>query len=70
MSTINQNINTLTQNLRTMTRNHNTLIEVLQKLIPSSDQVSSPDMLDGSFHVATQERLAKESRIFAKRNKD
>ena len=39
--------------------NHNTLIEMLQKLIPSPSQVSNPDMLDASFHVATQETLAK-----------
>ena len=59
MSTMTQNINTLTQNLSTMTQNHNTLIEMLQRLIPSPDQVSSPDMLDALFHVATQEPLAK-----------
>ena len=59
MSTMTQNINTLTQNMSTMMQNHNTLIEVLQILIPSLDQVSSPDMLDASFHVATQETLAK-----------
>ena len=59
MSTMTQNINTLTQNMSTMTQNHNTLIEMLQRLIPSPDQVSSPDMLDASFHVATQETLAK-----------
>ena len=53
MSTMTQNINTLTQNMSTMTQNHNTLIEMLQRLIPSPDQVSSPDMLDASFHVAT-----------------
>ena len=59
MSTMTQNINTLTQNMNTMMQNHNTLIEMLQRLIPSLDQVSSPDMLDASFHVATQETLAK-----------
>ena len=59
MSTMTQNINTLTQNMSTMTQNHNTLIEMLQKLIPSPSQVSSLDMLDASFHVATQETLAK-----------
>ena len=32
---------------------------MLQILIPSPDQVSSPDMLDASFHVATHETLAK-----------
>ena len=40
--------------------NHNTLIKVLQILIPIPDQVSNPDMLDASFHVATQETLAKD----------
>ena len=45
--------------MSTMTQNHNTLIKMLQKLIPSPSQVSSPDMLDASFHVATQETLAK-----------
>ena len=59
MSTMTQNINTLTQKMSTMTQNHNTLIEMLQRLIPSPSQVSSPDMLDASFHVATQETLAK-----------
>ena len=59
MSTMTQNIDTLTQNLSTMMQNHNTLIEVLQRLIPSLDQVNSPDMLDASFHVATQEELAR-----------
>ena len=59
MSTITQNINTLTQNMSTMTQNHNTLIEMLQRLIPSPGQVSGPHMLDASFHVATQETLAK-----------
>ena len=59
MSTITQNINTLTQNMSTMTQNHNTLIEMLQRFIPSLGHVSSPDMLDASFHVATQETLAK-----------
>ena len=42
-----------------MTHNHNTLIEVLQRLIPSPDQVSSQDMLDASFHVFAQVTLAK-----------
>ena len=59
MSTMTQNINTLTQNLSTMTQNHTTLIEVLQRLIPSPDQASSPNMLDASFHVATQETIAR-----------
>ena len=45
--------------MSTMTQNYNTLIEMLQKLIPSPSQVSSPDMLDTSFHVATQETLTK-----------
>ena len=53
MSTMTQNINTITHNLSTMTKNHNTLMEGLQKLIPSIDHVSSPDMLDASFHVST-----------------
>ena len=59
MSTMTQNINTLTQNMSTMTQNHNTLIKMLQRLIPSPGQVSSPHMLDASFHVATLEPLAK-----------
>ena len=59
MSTMTQDINTITQNLSTMTQNQNTLMEVLQKLMPSIDHVSSPDMLDASFHVFTQETLAK-----------
>ena len=59
MSTMTQNINTLIQNLSTMTQNHNTLIEMLQRLIPSPDQVIIPDMLDASFHVSTQETIAK-----------
>ena len=70
ISTMTQNINTLTQNLSTMTQNHNTLIEVLQRLIPSSDQVSSPNMLDASFHVATQETLTKNQEELRKQNKD
>ena len=32
---------------------------MLQRLVPSPDQVSNPDMVDASFHVATQETLAK-----------
>ena len=59
MSTMTQNINTLTQNMSTMTQNHNTLIEVLQRLIPKTNQVSSPDMLEASVHISTQEALAK-----------
>ena len=59
MSTMTQNINTLTQNMSTMTHNHNTLIKMLQRLIPNLGQVSSPHMLDASFHVATQETLIK-----------
>ena len=59
MSTMTQNINTLTQNLSTMTQNHNRLIEMLQRLIPSPDQVSSPDMLDASFPISIQEALSK-----------
>ena len=59
MSTITQNINTLTQNISTMTQNHNTLIGMLQRLVPRPGQVKSPHMLDSSFHVATQETLAK-----------
>ena len=58
MSTMTQDINAITQNLSTMTHNHNTLMEVLQKLMHSTNQVSSPDMLDASFHVSTQETLA------------
>ena len=42
-----------------MTQNHNTLMEVLQILMPKADQVSSLDMLDASFHISTQEALAK-----------
>ena len=59
MSTVMQNINTITQNMSSMTQNHNTLFEMLQRFIPSPGHVSSPDMLDASFHVATQETLAK-----------
>ena len=59
MSTMTQDKNTITQNLSSMTQNHNTLMEVLQKLMPSTDHVSSLDMLDASFHVSTQETLAK-----------
>ena len=59
MSTMTQDINTITQNLSTMTHNHNKLMEVLQKLMPSTNHVSSPDMLDSSFHVFTQETFAK-----------
>ena len=42
-----------------MTQNHNTLMEVLQRLMPKIDQVNSPYMLDASFHISTQEVLAK-----------
>ena len=66
MSTMTQNINTLTQSMSTMTQNHNTLIEMLQKLIPSPSQANNPDMLDASFHVATQETLAKNREEFQK----
>ena len=59
LSTMTQNINTLTQNLSTMTQNHNTLIEVLQRLMPKTGQVSSPDMLEASVHISTYEALAK-----------
>ena len=34
-------------------------MKVLQKLMPSTNHVSSPDMLDASFNVSTQETLAK-----------
>ena len=59
MSTVTQNINTIIQNMSTMAQNHNTLFEMLQRFIPSSGHVSSPDMLDASFHVAIQETFAK-----------
>ena len=45
--------------MSTMTQNHNTIIEVLQRLMPQTDQVSSPDMLQASIHISTQEALAK-----------
>ena len=45
--------------MSTMMQNHNTLIEMLQRFIPNPGHVSSPDMLDASFHVATQETLTK-----------
>ena len=45
--------------MNTMMQNHNTLIEMLQRLIPSPGQVSGPHTLDASFHVATHETLAK-----------
>ena len=32
---------------------------MLQRFIPSPSHVSSPDMLDASFHVVTQETLTK-----------
>ena len=66
MSTMTQNINTLTQNMSTMTQNHNTLMEMLQRLISSLGQVSSPDMLDASFHVSTQETLTKNQEYLQK----
>ena len=66
MSTVTQNINTITQNMSTMTHNHNTLFEMLQRFIPSPGHVSSPDMLDASFHVAIQETLAKNQEDFQK----
>ena len=66
ISTMTQNINTLTQNLSIMTQNHNTLIEVLQRFIPSPDQVSIPDMLDASFHVSTQKTLTKNQEYLQK----
>ena len=53
MSTMTQNIKTITQNLSTMTQNHNALLEVLQRLMPKTDQVSNPNMLDASFHIST-----------------
>ena len=59
MSTMTQNINTLTQNMSTMMHNHNTLIEVLQKLMPKTDQVNTPEMLEASVHISTREALAK-----------
>ena len=37
--------------------------------MPSTDHVSSLDMLDASFHVATQETLAKHQEKL-QRNKD
>ena len=40
-------------------QNHNTLIEVLQRLIRSLDQVNSPYILDASFQVSTQEILVR-----------
>ena len=52
--------------MSTMTQNHNTLIEMLQRLIPSPDQVSSPDILDASFHVVTQETLTRNQRRIEK----
>ena len=58
MSTMTQNINTLTQNMSTMTQNHNT-IDVLQRLMPKTDQNNSPDMLEASVHIYAQEALAK-----------
>ena len=54
-----QAIKNITWSLNTMTQNHNTLMEVLQKLMPSTNHVSGPDMLDASSHVSTHETLAK-----------
>ena len=59
MSTVMQTINTITQNMTTMTQNHNTLFDMLQRFIPKLGNMSSPDMLDSSFHVAIPETLAK-----------
>ena len=59
MSIVMQNINTITQNMTTMTHNHNTLFDMLQRFIPRMGHVSSPNMLDASFHVAIQETLTK-----------
>ena len=69
MSTMTQNINTITHNLSTMTHNHNTLMEVLQKRMPSIDHVSSPYMLGliSCFHTGNN---CQESRRPAKINKD
>ena len=59
MSTITQNINTLTRSMSTMPHNHNTLIEMLQRLMPKKDQVTSLDMLEALVHISTKEALAK-----------
>ena len=59
MSTMTQDLNAITQNLSTMTQNHNTLMEVLQKLMPSTNHVNSPYMLDASSHIFTHETLIK-----------
>ena len=45
--------------MSTMSQNHNTLIEVLQRLMPMTDQVNNPYMLEASIHISTQEELAK-----------
>ena len=66
MSTMIQDINSITQSLNTMTQNHNTLMEVLQKLMPSTNHASSSDMLDASSHVSTQETLAKNQEYWEK----
>ena len=42
-----------------MTQNHNTLVEELERLIHSLDQVNNPYMLDASFYVSTQETLSR-----------
>ena len=39
---------------------------MLQRLILSPDQVSSLDMLDASFHVATQETITKNQEYLQK----
>ena len=59
MSGMTQDINTITQKFSTMTQNHITLMEVLQKLMPGTNHVSSPYMWDASSHVSTQETLNK-----------
>ena len=46
-----------------MTQNHNTLMEVLQRLMQKKDQVGSPNVLDASSHIFTQEALAKNQDI-------
>ena len=51
-------------------QNHNTLMEVLQKLMPSVDHVNSPDMLDASFHVSTQKTLTKNQEYLQKEIKN
>ena len=41
MSTMTQDINTITQNLSTITQNHNTLMDMLQKLMSSTNHVNN-----------------------------